>query len=154
MNHGIQAEFHIVEKIDALTMTMHGYCQLTLPTQFVIASPAEARPELFSIMRYSYTELFYLLSHAELLGYSELLAALKADGKKFRGTGYENEALDVEYWIQDGDEGHVDWRHAGNYRIVFENYRKWQNLRGVTGSQFSYSLAEKVREFNKDPTEV
>ena len=149
MNHGIEAEFQIIKEIDALSKGPRGYRQLTLPTEFVISSPAEVRPEFFAMMRYAWSEMYWLPSRSVLLPYHEFVAALKAAGTPFNGTSHHRCAMDVEFWECEGDDGHVEYRHQANYRIVFERNDPWAFLAGVTGSQFSYSLGEKVREFSK-----
>ena len=155
MDIKIFPSFHIVKAIDALSITARGYRYMTLPTEFVVQSPAEIRPELFCFMRYAWTELYYLPSQDRVLPYRHFVDALAKAGIPFNGTYYHRNACDVELWECWGDEGHTDYQHRGNYRIVFERNDPWEFLGGVTGQDFSHALSEKVREFdqaNQDAT--
>ena len=73
--------------------------RLNIPSEFVVTKPEYVIPQQARIY---YTNLYIL--DGDIVGYDTL-----AQEKPFQGTSHYDEVLLVEVWMDDGDDGHVNY---------------------------------------------
>jgi len=141
----------IVEEIDRLKR--HYYSQFVLPSEFLLESFAEVKPNQFTIFRMCPSRLFVnpFVRFGEkqpLITYEELRDGFKDRKMEFHGTAHYHESWDMEHWADYGSDGHTYYEHYGNYRVLFHtDYADrdlYSYLRDASGRDIQDLLHEQV----------
>ena len=126
----------------------------TLPTEIVWDGTSCPQPTRLTIFRISYRTYVWRGPGGEPWSYEQLLTHHREQAVHFPGTGSFNEAVDIEYWQDEGDDGHTEYLYQRVYRMFMhpeqhdEHNQRW--LGETSGSDIMQLLEEYVYELNRE----
>ena len=129
--------------------------QKTLSSEIVWDGMGETRPTDFVVFRMSFRTAIYRGPNGEQWNYDQLLENHRERGVRFPGTGHFKNAVDIEYWEDEGMDGHVEWHFQTVYRMFLnpeegEDDSEWHWLHTTSGDVIMRCLGDHVYEMNRD----
>jgi len=132
----------------------HHFTQKALRTEIVTDGCAPIQPTDITIYRVQERTGVFRGPNGEYWSYDELLQHHKDQGVKFPGTYHFLEAMDIEFWHDVGDDGHILWVYKMAYRVFIhpeadDDARPWEFVGSVAGNILMRMLDEAVWELTR-----
>ena len=150
-------KFEILEEVPRVAGSR--FRNKTLTTEITWDGLSPLPPTCFDTFRVSYRTEIYRGPEGRKRSYQGLLDYHKAEGIEFPGTWHFGEAVDIEYWEQGGDDGHIEWGFEAVYRMFLdpeidadtgELESRWKWLHDTPGDTIMHILHHAVYELNKE----
>lgn len=132
----------------------HQFTQRALRTEIVTDGCTPIQPTDITIYRVQERTGVFRGPDGEHWSYDELLQHHKDQGIKFPGTYHFLEAMDIEFWHDVGDDGHILWSYKTAYRVFIhpeadDDAPAWEFVRSVDGNILMRMLDEAVWEMTR-----